>query len=536
MTGRAGAARQRTRQVAQCRRSRVGCGAPSAQHGTSLRGEERGAGETRGYTPPRALDLPPPRSGPATRFGAARVATIVALLATAACSTAPDYVRPTTPTAAAYKEVEGWQPAQTNVAPPGRWWELFADPVLTGLEERVATGNQDLAAAVARYDQARAVARQARADRFPEIGVSGDVSRNRVSTGRPLALGTAAPYSVGTVGASLAYEVDLFGRVRDSIRASRAEAVASEADVAAVTLGVQAQLASIYFDMRGLDARIVLLRQTVEANERAYQLTDTRHEGGIASGIDVSRAQNLVSSARAELSAVAIARQRDEHAIAALLGEAPAGFAIAVDDRQLAPPAIPAGLPSTLLERRPDIAAAERRVAAANARIGVARSALFPSVTLGAAGGFEAARGSLLTASNGFWALGPLSAALAIFDGGRRRAGVQRARGEYDEAAASYRQTVLTAFREVEDALASQRLLAAQERDQRSAAEAAEHTRELALIRYRDGAADYLEVVVAQTAALDAERALLTVRSQQLQTATDLIRALGGSGDVVSTE
>ncbi|MBB6505043.1 multidrug efflux system outer membrane protein [Sphingomonas endophytica] len=461
--------------------------------------------------------------------GAGRGAALAMLLATAACSTAPDYVRPSTAAPAAYKEAAGWQAAGTNPAPPGRWWEVFADPVLTGLEERVVAGNQDLAVAAARYEQARALARQARADRFPQVGVSADVSRDRVSDGRPLAPGGAAPYTVGTVGASLAYELDLFGRVRTSVRASTADAAASAADVAAVTLGLQAQLAGIYFDMRGLDARIVLLRQTVAANERAYQLTETRHGGGIASGIDVSRAQTLLSSARAELSAVGVARQRDEHAIAVLLGELPSTFALAVDDRQLAPPPIPAGLPSTLLERRPDIAAAERRVAAANARIGVARSALFPSVTLGAAGGFEAARGSLLSASNGFWALGPLSAALAIFDGGRRRAGVQRARGEYDEAAASYRQTVLTAFREVEDALASQRLLAAQERDQRTAADAAEHTRELALIRYRDGASDYLEVVSAQTAALDAQRALLTVRSEQLQTATDLIRALGGA-------
>lgn len=462
------------------------------------------------------------------RRGAMRLGALAVLLATAACSTAPDYVRPTTAMSTSFKEVDGWKPAGANVAPPGKWWEIFADPVLTRLEERVIADNQDLAAAVARYDQARAVARQARADLFPQVDLSADVSRDRVSTARPLALGSAAPYTVGTVGASLSYELDLFGRVRDSVRASRADVTASQVDVAGVTLGLQAQLASIYFDMRGLDARIVLLRQTVDANMRAYQLTDTRHSGGIASGIDVSRAQNLLSSARAELSAVGVARQRDEHAIAVLIGEAPANFSLDVEDRQLAPPPIPAGLPSTLLERRPDIAAAERRVAAANARIGVARSALFPSVTLGAAGGFEAARGSLLSASNGFWALGPLSTALAVFDGGRRRAGVQRAKGEYDEAAAAYRQTVLVAFREVEDALVSQRLLAAQERDQRAAAAAAERARELALIRYRDGAADYLEVVSAQTAALDAERTLLTVRSQQLQTATDLIRAMGG--------
>ena len=288
-------------------------------------------------------------------------------------------------------------------------------------------------------------------------------------------------------------------------------------------------MASVYFDMRGLDARIVLLRQTVDAYQRAFTLTDTRHSGGIASGIDVSRSQNLLSSARAELQAVSIDRQRDEHAIAVLVGEAPATFTISVVQAQTAPPVIPGGLPSRLLERRPDIAAAERRLAAANAQIGVARTALFPSVTLGASGGFEAASGALLSAANGFWALGPLSTALSLLDGGRRRGDVQVARGQFDEAAANYRQTVLTAFREVEDDLASQHFLAAQEREQRVAAAAAEHTRELALIRYRDGASDYLEVVTAQTAALDAERSLLDVRSRQLQNATDLVRALGGT-------
>jgi multidrug efflux system outer membrane protein len=334
---------------------------------------------------------------------------------------------------------------------------------------------------------------------------------------------------VATDGPSLDYEVDLFGRVRNAVRASSASAAASEADVAGLRLGLQAQLATAYFDMRGLDARIVLLRETVAAFERAFRLTDTRHRGGIASGIDVSRAQNQLASARAELSSVAIARQRDEHAIAVLIGRPPAEVTIAVADRQLAPPQIPAGLPSTLLERRPDIAAAERRVAAANARIGVARAALFPSLTLGASGGFQAASGALFSASNSFWALGPVSAALAIFDGGRRRAGVRIARADYDETVATYRQTVLDAFREVEDDLSAQRLLAQQEQDQHIAADAAARTRDLALTRYRDGAADYLDVVTAQTAALDAQRALLDVRSRQLQTATDTIRALGGA-------
>lgn len=454
----------------------------------------------------------------------------VAALAVTACSTAPDYRQPTAATPPAYKEAAGWQTAGTAVPPAGKWWQAFGDATLDGLEEQVAGGNFDLAAATARYEQARGLVRQARADLYPEIGLGASAGRQRVSAGRPLSpTDSAATYSVATVGPSLDYEVDLFGRVRNSIRANTAAAQASEADVAGLRLGLQAQLATAYFDMRGLDARIVLLRETVTAFERAFRLTDTRHRGGIASGIDVSRAQSQLSSARAELSSVAIARQRDEHAIAVLTGRPPADVTIAVVDRQLAPPAIPAGLPSTLVERRPDIAAAERRVAAANARIGVARAALFPSLTLGASGGFQAATGALFSASNTFWALGPVSAALAVFDGGRRRAGVRIARADYDETVATYRQTVLDAFREVEDDLSAQRLLAAQEKDQHVAADAAARTRDLALTRYRDGAADYLDVVTAQTAALDAQRALLDLRSRQLQTATDTIRALGGA-------
>ncbi|WP_137896916.1 efflux transporter outer membrane subunit [Sphingomonas sp. 2SG] len=453
-----------------------------------------------------------------------------AALAMAACSTAPDYHRPTAATPPAFKEAAGWQTAGTAVPPAGKWWQAFGDATLDGLEEQVAGGNFDLAAATARYEQARGLVRQARSDLYPEIGVGASAGRQRVSAGRPLSpTDSAATYTVATVGPSLDYEVDLFGRVRNSIRASTAAAQASEADVAGLRLGLQAQLATAYFDMRGLDARIVLLRETVTAFERAFRLTDTRHSGGIASGIDVSRAQSQLSSARAELSSVAIARQRDEHAIAVLIGRPPAEVTIAVVDRQLAPPAIPAGLPSTLVERRPDIAAAERRVAAANARIGVARAALFPSLTLGASGGFQAATGALFSASNTFWALGPVSAALAVFDGGRRRAGVRIARADYDETVATYRQTVLDAFREVEDDLSAQRLLAAQEKDQHVAADAAARTRDSALTRYRDGAADYLDVVTAQTAALDAQRALLDLRSRQLQTATDTIRALGGA-------
>ena len=451
-----------------------------------------------------------------------------AALTMAGCSLAPDYQRPALTAPPAYKEAGPWQAADSAVAPTGPWWQAFGDPVLNDLEGQIESGNFDLAAAAARYAEARAVARQADAARLPEVDVGAGASRDRVSADRPLGGGKAATYNDYRVGASLSYEIDLFGRVRNSARAAGDRAEASAADLATARLGLQAQLATIYFTMRELDARIALLNQTVGGYQRAFDLTDTRHGGGIASGIDVSRAASQLSSARAELSAAAIDRARNEHAIAVLVGKAPADLTIAVATAETNAPAIPAGIPSTLLERRPDIAAAERRVAAANAQIGVARAALFPSLTLGAGGGYETTGSALLSAPSTFWALGPVQAALAIFDGGRRRAGVRIARAQYDEAAADYRGTVLTAFREVEDDLSSARLLATQERDQAAASAAAERTRDLAMVRYHDGAADYLEVVIAQTAALDAERTLLAVRRQQLLTATDTYRALGG--------
>jgi len=462
--------------------------------------------------------------------GSKAIGPALAAILLAGCSLAPAYQRPAVPTAASYKEVPGWQPAGTAVAPPGTWWEAFNDPILNGLEERLEAGNPSLAAAAARYAQARAQARVARADLFPQIGAQADYGRSRESANRPFSPGTTQTYNTATLGASLVYELDLFGRIANSVRAATAEAQASGSDVAGVRLGLQAALASDYFNLRGLDARIVLLRQTVEAYGRAADLTHTRHQGGIASGIDISRADAQLASARAELDGVIADRANLEHAIAILLGESPSGFTLPVADVKLAPPAVPAGLPSTLLERRPDIAAAERRVYAANARIGVARAAFFPTLTLGASGGYEATQGhNLLSASSGFWALGPVGAALTLFDGGARSAQVRVSRAEFDEAAATYRATVLTAFREVEDDLALARQLAVQEQDQQQAVRAAEQTRDLALVRYRDGASDYLEVVTAQTAALDAERALLQIRARRLGVAADLVRALGGS-------
>lgn len=457
-----------------------------------------------------------------------RFATAALAASLAGCSLAPPYTAPPVPAAAAYKELGPWQPAATGIA-PGAWWNAFDDATLSDLETRIEAGNPDLAAALARYDQARGALRESQAALVPSLAVGADAARERVSAGRPLAVNGAQDYTDIRLGASLAYEVDLFGRVRNSVKANAAEAQASAEDVAAVRLALQTMLADAYFQMRGLDARMTLLRQTVTAFQRAYDLTDTRHSGGIASGIDVSRAGAQLESARAELSAIGGDRAAFEHAIAALVGESPSTFAIPVAQAMKPPPAIPVGVPSTLLQRRPDVVAAERRIAAANARIGVAKAALFPSITLGGAAGYEIGHGDVIGASTSYWALGPLSAALAIFDGGARKARVRISRAQYDEAAATYRSTVLGAFREVEDDLARARALTEQERDQVAATRAAERTRDLALIRYRDGASDYLEVVTAQTAALDAQRALLVVQSRRLQIAVDTVRAIGGN-------
>jgi multidrug efflux system outer membrane protein len=463
---------------------------------------------------------------------AAGAAALAPALALAACSLAPDYQRPTIAVPPVYKEVpEGWAAAQPAAGmSPAIWWQSFGDTTLDGLEARIEGANPSLAAAVARYDAALGQLGVSRADLFPEVDLGTDAQRARASVNSPTnSTGQSKPYNEYQVGASFSYEVDLFGRVRNSIRAGKAEAQASQADVAGVRLGLQTQLATIYFQMRGLDAREGLLIATVQAYQRAYDLTDARHSGGIASGLDTSRARTQLSSAKAELSDVHAQRATYEHAIAALVGEPASAFSIPADPHRIMPLAIPPGTPSTLLQRRPDIDAAERRVFEANARIGVARAALFPSLSLGGNGGFLTTGAALISKASSFWALGPAALALPLFDGGRRRSEVKVARANFDEAAANYKGTVLNAFKEVEDDLATGLDLTQEERDEADATAAAERTRDLALVRYRDGASDYLEVVTAQTAALDAERSLLDLHTRQLTTSVDTVRALGGA-------
>ncbi|MFC0307163.1 efflux transporter outer membrane subunit [Rhizorhabdus histidinilytica] len=454
----------------------------------------------------------------------------LALAMMAGCSMAPAYRPPQTPAPQGFKEVEGWTAATPmDAAPRGDWWTAFDDPVLDDLIRRAAQASPTLEAALARYNQARAAARIESADLFPQIAAGADAGRQRVSGNRFNGNGTAQTYSQYTVGATLDYELDLWGRIRNGAKAARADAEASGDDLASARLSLQTAVADAYARLRGLDAEAELLRQTVDAFGKAYELTAKRHDGGIASGSDVNRARTVLDNARAQISAIANQRAATEHEIAALVGAVASDFAIPVRDRPLVSPAIPAGAPSALLQRRPDIAAAERRMFAANARIGVARAAFFPTLTLGLAGGWQTTHGELFAAPNGFWGLGPASALLSLFDGGRRKAGVRLSRAEYDEMAADYRGTVLTAFREVEDALAASRHLADQIAQQRSAATAAERTSQLALTRYRDGAADYLEVVTAQTDALDARRALLSAETQRMRASVALVRALGGA-------
>lgn len=442
---------------------------------------------------------------------------------------APAYSPPVTPQAPSYRELGPWTPAAPAAEQPrGAWWTMFADPLLNDLEARAERANTDLAAAVAAYDQAQALASQARASFVPEVDAVGLDQRLRRSDNAPLRAGGPDTYSNVEVGASMNYELDLWGRVRNLVAAAGDRAQASAADVQSVRLSIQAELADDYLALRGLDAQEKLLQDTAEAYGRALALTQILHNGGNATGLDVARAQTQLSTAKAQISDVAAQRALIEHAIAALVGESASTFAIAPVQANFVQPQVVVGVPSTLLQRRPDVVAAERRAAAANAQIGVARAAWFPALTIGGTAGWQTAGGvNLLSAPNTFWTLGPQLAG-AIFDGGRRRAGVEAARAAFNQASANYRGVVLDAFRGVEDELALSNRLAVEAKDQQDAVDAANRTEALAMTRYRQGASTYLEVVTAQTAALQAQRAALALNTRRLQASVDLVRALGG--------
>lgn len=465
-------------------------------------------------------------------------------LATTACSIGPKYQKPTVPVPSAYKEalppdvqpMSGWKVAQpSDDTPRGKWWEIFQEPELNALQEQVDVSNQNLAAAEARLRGALATVRVARAALSPTITGTPAITGARQSANRPGGSGSArtnADYLLSAVGS---YDPDLWGRNRLTVEANLASVQASAADLETVRLNAHAELAVNYFALRGLGAQKQLLELTIAAFERALQLTTNRYNQGVASRLEVEQARTQLEATRAQVIELGIQRAQFEHAIAILIGKPPAEFTIALEPGTVQPPAIPAGLPSELLERRPDIAAAERRVAAANAQIGVAQTAFFPTITLRAVFGVESTSLTNLFSWPSFlWSLGG-SLAHVVFDGGRRQAVTEEAQAAYDATVATYRQTVLTAFQGVEDTLAASRILEEQAKQQENVVKAAETTLLLALNRYTGGVTTYLEVVTAQNAALAAARTAVDLSTRRRTAAVLLIRALGGGWQAGST-
>jgi NodT family efflux transporter outer membrane factor (OMF) lipoprotein len=446
------------------------------------------------------------------------------------CQLAPPLKVPDVPAGDAYKELGPWTRAEpADRLPRDSWWNVYDTAELDALEKRLIAGNPTLANALANYAQARAVSDQARAGLFPSVNLDPSVERARESVHAPL-IGPTTPryYDDNVLGGSVSYELDLWGQIRNQVAEGKANAEASAADLENARLSLLAQLVDDYIQLRSLDRDEVILEDTVKADARALAITEQRHTAGIGSGLDVAQAQTQLDSASSQESQILAQRALMEHAIAALIGVSPSTFSIQPAIVVIKLPEIPTGIPTTLLQRRPDIAAAQRRMIAANAQIGVARAAYFPSLSLGAQGGFQStAFSNWLSAPSTFWAIGP-STLLNVFDGGLRRAQVAEARAQFDSSAANYRSTVIAAFQQVEDDLASLNHYYDAAQQEKSAVDAAQRTLDLSLTLYKQGAADYLTVVTSQTALLQAQTQALNLDTLQLRASVDLIRALGG--------
>jgi NodT family efflux transporter outer membrane factor (OMF) lipoprotein len=466
-----------------------------------------------------------------------RLAIFILALTLAGCTVGPKYQTPTVQTPAAFKEPvptefsesPDWKPGQpSDGAIRPKWWEIFGDAQLNALEERVDLENQSLKLAEARYRQARAMIRFNQAGLLPTISTQPSIYNQHISAASSPIVGGGSTGGSFTLPFDLSYEVDLWGRIRKQVEAAREEFQATAADLQSVRLSLHAELAYDYFELRSLDAQKKVLDDTVVAYQKALELTSNRYDGGLSPRSEVAQARTQLETARAQDIDTGVTRAQYEHAIAVLTGQPPESLALAPMPLQIQPPVIPPGIPSELLQRRPDIAAAERRVAEANAQIGIARTAYYPSLTISAAGGFQG--GSLvnwLIWPSRFWAVGP-SLSQTLFDGGRRRASSEAAVAAYDATVAGYRQTALNAFQEVEDNLAALRILSDEAKTQHAAVEAARESLALSTNRYKGGLVTYLEVITAQSIALGNERTEVDILRRRMDASVLLIKALGG--------
>jgi NodT family efflux transporter outer membrane factor (OMF) lipoprotein len=450
------------------------------------------------------------------------------------CAVGPKYKKPAVPVPPAYKEMGDWKTAQPNDQNlGGNWWEIFQDPQLNALEQQINASNQNLKAAVAQYQQSRAALRYVRADYYPTVTAAPSASRQRYSNNRPPQSSNldGITFNDFVLPVNFSYQVNAWGRVSKNVESYREQAQASAADLAVVNLSMHAELAIDYFAARSLDAEEKLLQDTVTQYEQAFQLNEDRYQGGLASEVEVEQARTILETTRAQMVDVGVARAQFEHATAVLLGKTPAEFTLPPLPLTTPPPSIPVGIPSTLLERRPDIAGAERRVASANAQVGLAKTAYYPLVDIVGSGGFESGTiGTLLQGPSGFWAVGS-SAVVTLFDVGRRRAANDQAKASYDASVASYRETVLKAFQQVEDNLAALRVLEHEAGIQSTAVEAAQRSLSLSNTRYEGGVTSYLEVITAQNAALADEVTAVNILGRRMANAVLLIEALGGGWD-----
>ncbi|MRR51440.1 MAG: efflux transporter outer membrane subunit [Rhodocyclaceae bacterium] len=457
-------------------------------------------------------------------------ALAVAPLLLCSCSVGPDYVRTKTDAPAVYKELKGWKVAapQDEIA-RGKWWEIFGDPVLDHLAAQINVSNQSIALAESQYRQAAAQVRLARSNYFPVVGTDAAYQRSRgPATGNEIA-------NVHQLSLNASWELDIWGKVRRQVEAGTAAAAASLADLEAMRLSLQTELVLDYYQLRMIDEQKKNLDRSIAAYEKVLKLTEHRFRAGVAAKADVVQAQTQLKSTQAQAIDLGIFRAELEHAIAILIGKPPARFSLPAAEFAWPQITIPVGLPSELLERRPDIAAAERRMAAANAQIGVAKAAYYPTLTLSGSLGYQGAElANLFTSPHFFWAIGPLVAAATIFDGGARAAKTDQARAAYEGAVANYRQTVLTAFQGVEDNLAALRILEEEAKVQDEAVGAARESVRITTNQYQAGTVSYLSVAVVQTAALANERTAISISGQRMRAAALLVKALGGgwSADV----